>query len=67
MEESKSNTVAILKSEYSRRVGIPLSTMRRYMNKLYFTELQEMDYTRSQNYLTPKQIDFLNRKLVITP
>ena len=66
METETKTTMGMLKSEYSRRVGIPVSTMRNYMNKLYFAELKEMDYTRCQNYLTPKQVDFLNRKLVIT-
>ncbi|MDP3914376.1 MAG: hypothetical protein Q8R96_11655 [Bacteroidota bacterium] len=64
--ETETKTMGMLKSEYSRRVGIPVSTMRNYMNKLYYAELKEMDYNRCQNYLTPKQVDFLNRKLVIT-
>jgi hypothetical protein len=64
--ENNNATMGMLKSEYSRRVGIPFSTLRRYMNVLYLAELQEIDYSRCQNYLTPKQIDFLNRKLVIT-
>jgi predicted transcriptional regulator len=65
METINLNIMAMLKSEYSRRSGIPFSTLRYYMNKLYFEELAAMDYKRNQNYLTPKQIDYLDRKLVV--
>lgn len=66
MEINKHTVVGMLKREYSKLIGIPASTLRRYMNKLYFDEMAKLDYTRGQNYLTPKQINFLNEKLVIT-
>lgn len=61
----ESNIIAMLKSEYAKRVGIPCSTLRRYMNTLYFDELAKLDYNRNQNYLTPRQIVFLDQKLVV--
>lgn len=57
---------AMLKSEYAKKIGIPVSTLRRYCNKLYLAQLQTMDYTVSQKWLTPKQIHWLNDKLVVT-
>ncbi len=65
MNENQQNT-AMLKSEYAKKVGIPASTLRRYCNKLYLPQLQEMDYTVSQKWLTPLQISWLNKKLVVT-
>lgn len=56
---------AMLKSEYAKLVGIPVSTLRRYCNKLYLAELQKMDYFPAQKWLTPRQILWLNEKLVI--
>ena len=55
----------MLKSEYAKQIGIPFRTLGRYANHLYFEELTKLDYARNQKYLTPRQIGFLNEKLVI--
>lgn len=63
MTDEKHTTM--LKSEFAQLAGIPFRTLSRYMNTLYLNELEEMDYMKSQKYLTPKQIHFLKEKLVI--
>ncbi len=65
MSNEKTDITAMLKSEYAKRIGIPASTLRRYCNQLYLSQLQEMDYTISQKWLTPRQIAWLNTKLVV--
>ena len=65
MAENNEHTTGMLKNEYARLIGIPVSTLRNYMNNLYFTELVILGYYTTQKYLTPKQINFLNSKLVI--
>lgn len=66
MEESRQNTTGMLKNEYAKQVGIPCSTLRNYMNKLFLIELSKLSYTPRQKYLTPLQVNFLNSVLVIT-
>lgn len=66
MEASKTHTTGMLKNEYAKLVGIPVSTLRNYMNKLFLIELKMLNYTPRQKYLIPIQIDFLNKKLVVT-
>lgn len=56
----------MLKSEYAKLAGIPVSTLRNYMNKHFLTELMALDYSPRQKYLTPRQISFLNIRLVVT-
>lgn len=56
----------MLKNEYAKIVGIPVSTLRNYMNRLFFEELTALNYTQRQKYLTPIQISYLNKKLVVT-
>ena len=65
MEVSKTHTTGMLKNEYAKLVGIPVSTLRNYMNKLFISELSLLNYTPRQKYLIPIQIDFLNKKLVV--
>lgn len=55
----------MLKNEYAKKIGIPFRTLTRYMNELYIDEMTAMDYSRTQKYLTPRQIEFLNMKLVV--
>lgn len=57
--------IGMLKKEYAQRVGIPYRTMARYMNVHFLNELKEIDYSISQKYLTPKQIAWLDQKLVV--
>lgn len=64
MEENKTIT-GMLKNEYAKKVGIPVSTLRNYMHNLFLTDLSALNYTQRQKYLTPIQIDYLNKKLVI--
>jgi hypothetical protein len=46
------------KKEFSKRYGIPLRTLRNYLNVRYFTELEKMGYFRLQRVLTPKQVSW---------
>ncbi|HCU60215.1 MAG TPA: hypothetical protein DGC94_03840 [Prolixibacteraceae bacterium] len=55
---------AMLKNEYARKIGVSGRTLRRYLNERYFEELKEMNYFPEQKFLTPRQIGFLNKKLV---
>lgn len=58
--------IGMLKNEYAKKIGIPYRTLSRYINKLYLAEMESnFDYCPTQKYLTPRQIDFLNTKLVI--
>ncbi|MGD9930146.1 MAG: hypothetical protein AB7U05_09010 [Mangrovibacterium sp.] len=57
--------VGMLKHEFAQLAEIPFRTLSRYLNELYYDELREMDYTKTQKYLTKKQIEFLKNKLVI--
>ncbi len=65
MGEERVKKGAMLKSEYAREIGIPFRTLTRYINERYFEEMTAIDYTRTQKYLTPKQVEFLNAKLVV--
>lgn len=62
----KNIDMAMLKSEYARKIGIPFRTFARYINEMYLDELRELDYSINQKYLTPKQIQYLNAKLVVS-
>ncbi len=65
MPDEKQN-MAMLKSEYAKKIGIPFRTLSRYINELYIDEMKAFDYSVTQKYLTPKQINYLNNKLVVT-
>ena len=65
MADEKTEIQSMLKCEFAKKHGIPFRTLARYMNELYFGELQIIDYKKKQKYLTPKQILFLKSKLVI--
>jgi len=67
MGNDKQPITGMLKNEYAKLVGIPVSTLRNYMNKMYLKELSALNYSQRQKYLMPIQIDFLNKKLVIVP
>lgn len=62
----ENKNMAMLKSEYAQQIGIPFRTFARYLNDLYLDELKALDYSVNQKYLTPKQIQYLNEKLVVT-
>ncbi|MHA7109249.1 hypothetical protein ACRTDU_03935 [Sunxiuqinia elliptica] len=62
----ENKNMAMLKSEYAKKIGIPFRTLSRYINEMYIDEMKTFDYSVTQKYLTPKQIQFLNEKLVIT-
>ncbi|HQN16667.1 MAG TPA: helix-turn-helix domain-containing protein [Bacteroidales bacterium] len=51
------------KYEIADKIGISMSTLSRWINGRYFTELASLGYKKSQKYLTPKQIIFLSEKL----
>ena len=56
----------MMKAEYSRLANIPPSTLANYMNKLYISDLAAMEYHTHQKHLTPRQVAYLNQKLVVT-
>lgn len=55
------------KKELAELVGVSLRTFRYWLNEKYFVELKEIGYMKTQKILTPKQVSFLFKKLVITP
>jgi hypothetical protein len=61
-----SRTRLYTKKELRIMAGISKNTFRRYMNDLYFTELQKLGYEKKQKILSPQQSKFLIEKLVIT-
>lgn len=64
--EVKETPRAMLKSEYARQSGIPVSTLRYYCNEMFLAELEEIGYRKNGKYLTPKIIAWLNVHLVVT-
>lgn len=53
------------KKKFSELSGIPSRTLRNYLNVIYYPELKEIQYTKRQRLLTPKQVKWLVKKLVI--
>lgn len=54
------------KKEYAKRAGISERTLRNYLNKIYFPELEKMGYSRKQRKLSIKMVSYLDEKLVVT-
>lgn len=63
--EKSSQIKGMMKWEYSQFANITPRTLRRYLNILYLEDLRQMDYRPTQRHLTPKQVHFLNEKLVV--
>ena len=53
------------KKAFSEFSGIPRRTLRNYLNVIYFSELEKMGYSKLQRMLTPKQVLWLQIKLVV--
>lgn len=65
MADEKTEIKGMLKNEYAEQIGIPESTLRRYINEDFIEEMLKLSYSPRQKHLTPKQIKFLNKKLVV--
>lgn len=57
----------IYKYELADKIGISKSTLRRWLNHLYYDELVSLGYKRRQKVLTAKQLNFLAAKLDFDP
>jgi hypothetical protein len=55
----------VSKKELRPLSGISENTFRKYLNNIYFRELQQMGYVKNQKILTGEQYKFLVEKLVI--
>lgn len=53
------------KKEFSEMSGIPERTLRNYLNVRYYPELEKIGYSKLQRMLTPKQVSWLQKKLVV--
>jgi hypothetical protein len=60
-----SRTRLYSKKELRIMAGVSHNTLRRYMNDVYFIELQKLGYEKKQKILTGEQYKFLADKLVI--
>lgn len=56
---------SMLKSEYAAKIGCTRQTLCFYCNKLLIDKLKELNYRKDQKYLTPRQIAFLDKELVV--
>lgn len=54
------------KAHLAELLNVSPSTLRRWLNKLYLAELEQLGYTRKQQLFTPRQWCWLVDKLVIT-
>ena len=63
----KSSSKATLKIEYARAIGVSMRTLSYWLNNRYYDDLLVLGYTKSQKYLTPLQVEYLNVKLVNNP
>ncbi len=52
------------KKEYANRLDISVRTLRYWLNGRYYEEMKEIGYTKLQKKLTPKQVTYLDKKLV---
>ena len=51
------------KYEVADLIGVSKSTVKRWLNKRYFKELEKIGYERYQKYVTGEQLEFLKKKL----
>ncbi len=49
------------KQELADKLGISASTLRRYMNELWYKQLRRYNYNKYQKILTRKQVRFVLR------
>lgn len=56
---------ALYKKELAAYANVSPKTLRRWLNHLYFSELQELGYVKTDNVLTPIVVKFLCEKLCI--
>ena len=54
------------KKEIANMLGISSGTLRIWLNERYYEELQEIGYSKRQKLLTPKQLNYLMRKIDFT-
>ena len=59
-------TKCMYKYEVAELLSIKPCTLRRWLNIKYYDELVELGYNKNQKYLTPKQLNYLDRKLEIS-
>jgi len=54
------------KYEVCRLLNISSNTLHRYLNVMYLDDLKKLDYHPRQKLLTPKQLNFLHKKIDLT-
>lgn len=63
----KSSSKATLKTEYARELNISMRTLSYWLNNRYYNDLLGYGYKKSQKYLNPAQVEYLNEQLVNYP
>jgi len=48
-------------------LNISPATLRKWLNIRYYDELAKLDYSKNQQILTPKQLNFLAEKVDLSP
>jgi hypothetical protein len=56
---------AMGKNELAELLGISPSTLREWLNKLYFAEIEPLGYCKSDKLLKPNIVKYLSEKLII--
>ena len=57
----------LYKYQLAERLSVSTRTVSRWLNVLYFEQLQKFGYRKSQKYLLPDQVRFLAGKLDFEP
>jgi len=52
------------KRELATELGISMDVLRKYLNTVYFKELQSIGYSQCAHLLTPKQCELIREKLL---
>ncbi|NOY50452.1 MAG: DUF4248 domain-containing protein [Chlorobi bacterium] len=55
------------KIEVAMMLNISPATLRKWLNIRYYDELAKLDYSKNQQILTPKQLNFLAEKVDLSP
>ncbi len=55
----------ITKKELALQLGVSPSTLRRWLNELYFKELSESGYDKTDRILKPRVLQWLREHLVV--
>ena len=62
----KSKKIDMSKAHLAELLNVSASTLRRWLNVLYYAELEKLGYRKNQKLFTPRQWCWLLDKLVVT-